>query len=164
MHIFFQKKLKIASQTTDVLYFECFINLHKNAIKVVYSLLYYYMVETGTGFLNRRHFEFYHGDAPCFKFDILNLNFPPFLGENCKKFLLSCLLGSNPGPSPCEASMLPQDHRVWYKLSGKKSTRYNQKKTIISFEPVLLNILLFSFFGETDFPNCCYLDLSKHYQ
>ena len=40
----FFKKLKIALQTTDTLYFECFINLHKNAIKVVYSLSYYYMV------------------------------------------------------------------------------------------------------------------------
>ena len=34
-------------------------------------------LETWTGILNRRHFEFSHGDAPCFKFDILNLNFPP---------------------------------------------------------------------------------------
>ena len=39
----------------------------------------------GTGILNRRHFDFYHEDAPCFKLDILNLNFPPHLVEKCKK-------------------------------------------------------------------------------
>ena len=33
----------------------------------------------GTGILNRRHFDFYHEDAPCFKLDILNLNFPPHM-------------------------------------------------------------------------------------
>ena len=36
----------------------------------------------GTGILNRRHFVFYHGDAPCFKLDILNLNFPPHRYKN----------------------------------------------------------------------------------
>jgi len=35
------------------------------------------LVEMGTGILNSRHFDFYHEDAPCFKLDILNLNFPP---------------------------------------------------------------------------------------
>ena len=35
------------------------------------------LLEMGTAILNRRHFDFYHGDAPCFKLDILNLNFPP---------------------------------------------------------------------------------------
>ena len=43
------------------------------------------MLETGTGILNRPHFDFYHEDAPCFKLDILNLNFPPLLVEKCKK-------------------------------------------------------------------------------
>ena len=42
-------------------------------------------LEMGTGILNRRHFDFYHEDAPCFKLDILNLNFPPLLVEKCKK-------------------------------------------------------------------------------
>ena len=36
-------------------------------------------LEMGTGILNRRHFDFYHEDAPCFKLDILNLNFPPHM-------------------------------------------------------------------------------------
>ena len=45
-----------------------------------------WFLEMGTGILNRRHFVFYHGDAPCFKLDIFNLNFPPLLvksGKNC---------------------------------------------------------------------------------
>ena len=37
------------------------------------------MLEIRTGNLNRRHFDFYHEDAPCFKLDILNLNFPPHM-------------------------------------------------------------------------------------
>ena len=40
------------------------------------------ILEMGTGILNRRHFVFYHGDAPCFKLDILNLNFPPHRYKN----------------------------------------------------------------------------------
>ena len=95
------------------------------------------ILECGTGFLNRRHFEFYHGDAPCFKFDILNLNFPPFLCENCKKVFFCCLPGSNPGPSSCGASMLPQDHQVWCKLGGKIQ-QYNHMWREIQIEYVEL--------------------------
>ena len=68
-------------------------------------------LETGTGFLNRRHFDFYHGDAPCFKFDILNLNFPPLLVEKCKNVFFAGCQNSNPGPSSCQPSMLPLDQR-----------------------------------------------------
>ena len=55
----------------------------ENAIGNI-TIFTYLMLEMGTGILNRRHFVFCHGDAPCSKFDILTLNFPPFLVEKCK--------------------------------------------------------------------------------
>ena len=70
----------------------------------------YLLLETGTGILNRRHFDFSHEDAPCFKFDILTLNFPPLLGENAKR--TSHHQNSNLGPANCGLSMLPRDQRA----------------------------------------------------
>ena len=46
----------------------------------------YLLLETGTGILNRRHFDFSHEDAPCFKFDICtHFEFPATFGGKCKK-------------------------------------------------------------------------------
>ena len=74
-------------------------------------------LEMGTGILNRRHFVFYHGDAPCSKFDILTLNFPPLLVEKCKN-----VFQRSPGLEP-GTSRVPAKHatsrptRIWWFIS-----------------------------------------------
>ena len=65
----------------------------------------------GTCFLNRRHFVFYHGDAPSSKLDILTLNFPPILVGKCKNVFFGGYQNSNPGPPVCQPGILPLDQR-----------------------------------------------------
>ena len=72
------------------------------------------LVECGTGFLNRRHFEFYHGDAPCFKFYILNLNFPPFLQKIAKSTMLP-------------AGFEPGTYHMWGLNATSRPTSFAQK-------------------------------------
>ena len=88
-------------------------------------------------FLEQTPFWILPWGCPLFQVRHTQFEFPAIFGWKLQKGLFSCLLGSNPGPSSCEASMLPQDHQVWYKLSGKIQ-QYNHMWREIQIEYVEL--------------------------
>ena len=90
----------------------------------------------GTGILNRRHFDFSHEDAPCFKLDILNLNFPPHrviytIFDHLNHQILVGL----------EVACTVHNHKVWGSSSGDSKDLFaflHQKWREIQIEYVQL--------------------------
>ena len=86
-------------------------------------------------FLEQTPFWILPWGCPLFQVRHTQFEFPAIFMWKLQKGLYCCLPGSNPGPSSCEASMLPQDHQVWYKLSGKIQ-QYNHMWREIQIEYV----------------------------
>ena len=86
----------------------------------------------GTSILNRRHFVFYHGDAPCFKLDILNLNFPPhrykntILNLNCHQILvgLEVACPAHKWEFPGSSSGDPQSKKTFLHFPTKSGGKF----------------------------------------